>query len=175
MEKEIVKNKGNNNAEPEKPTKTLIDREHLWLERMADCVSKNKAIGAEAVKSTLAGKEVIQTESQPLITSPNSDGTELNHFQILVRMPMGNTILIWNHATDRAIDLKNNIANRIGYLTGEQNLVTGGRSLHDHGTLKEYNIKPGSTIFLNMRLRGGAATNKTTEGGSGSKLNHNPA
>lgn len=142
MEKEIVRNKGNNNAKSDKPTRTLIDWEHLWLARMVDYVSKNKAIGAEAVEATLAGKEVLQTESQPLIASPNSDETELNRFQILVRTPMGNTILIWTHATDRAIDLKNNIANQIGYLAGEQNLVTRGRSLHDHRTLKEYNIKP---------------------------------
>lgn len=114
MEKEIFKNKGNNNAEPEKPARALIDWEHLWLaelSRMADFVSKNKAIGAEAVKATLAGKEVLQTESRPHIASPNSVGIEPNRFQILVKTPMGNTILIWTHATDRVIDLKNNIAN----------------------------------------------------------------
>lgn len=178
MEKEIFRIEGNNNAEPKKPARALTDREHLWLvepSRMADCVSRNKDTGAEVVETTLAGKEVLQTESRPQIASPNSAGTEPNRFQILVRTPMGNTILIWTHATDRAIDLKNNIANQIGYPAGEQNLVTGGRSLQDHRTLKEYNIKPGSTIFLNMRLRGGATTSKTTEGGSGSKSNHNPA
>lgn len=62
MEKEIFRVKGNNNAELEKSARALIDREHLWLvepSRMADCVSRNKAIGAEAVEATIAGKEVL--------------------------------------------------------------------------------------------------------------------
>lgn len=80
----------------------------------------------------------------------------------------------WVYATDNVIDLKNNIVDQISYLADKQHLLARGRSLQDSRSIKDYKVKPGSTIILNMRLRGGATTSKSTEGGSGSKSNHNP-
>lgn len=51
-------------------------------------------------------------------------------------------------------------------------LVNRGRSLQDFRSIKDYNIKPGFTIILNLRLQGGVASGKSIEGGSGSKSNH---
>lgn len=89
-------------------------------------------------------------------------------------MPKGNSTWIWVSATDSVRDLKYNIANQIGYPAGKQNLLLGGRSLQDLRSIKDYNIKLGSTIILNLRLQGGAASDKSTQGGSGSKTNHIP-
>lgn len=89
-------------------------------------------------------------------------------------MPTRKSRLIWAYDTNIVIDLKNNIVNHFGYPAGKQHLLTRGRLLQDYRTMNDYNIKLGSTIILNMRLRGGATTNKPSEGGSGSKSDHNP-
>lgn len=52
-------------------------------------------------------------------------------------------------------ELKNKIQNQLGIPTRHQNLICEGRSLHDHLTLQEYRICQNTTIFLNLRLRGG--------------------
>lgn len=139
------------------------NRDALSFHNPSYCVYNNKHRGIAVMRSALA------------LNTDLPAGTKPNRIQIFVRTPTGNTTLIWTHDTNRVIDLKNNVANQIGYPTCEQKLVIGGRSLQDHITLKEYNIKPGSSIMLNLRLRGGAATSKATEGGSGSKSNYDSA
>lgn len=121
-----------------------------------------KAIGADTVKVTFAEGKESQTSSQPQYTSTGSDGIITNRSQLFVKNPSGKSTLIWAHATDNVTDLKHNIANHIGYPDSQQHLLTGGRTLQDYRTLKDYNIMPRSTTILNMRLRGGAATNKQT-------------
>lgn len=98
-------------------------------------------------------------------------------FQIIIKPPSGKSALIWVQALDSVSNLKKNIANHIGLPEGYQHLLSEGRSLQDHKAIDNYNIKPGSNIILNMRLRGGAAASgprKQTEGGSGSKAKHSP-
>lgn len=84
-----------------------------------------------------------------LIELDPANGADLelsDHFQIFVRTPKGNSTLIWVSATDSVRDLKYNISNQIGYPVGKQHLLIGARSLQDFRYIKDYNIKPGSTL-----------------------------
>lgn len=113
--------------------------------------------------------------SRPPTASLDSDG--LNYFQIFLNPPSRKSTLIWVHPSDSVTNLKINIANHIGYPNGQQLLLFEGRWLQDHRAIKDYNIKSGSTIILNMRLRGGVASSsppKQFEGGSGSQTKQNP-
>lgn len=73
-----------------------------------------KAIEADTID--LAKGKDSHTNSRPQIASIGSNGIISNHFQIFVKAPMGKTTFIWAHATDSVTDLKQNIANHIGYL-----------------------------------------------------------
>lgn len=76
--------------------------------------------------------------------------------------------MIWTYDRDRVSELKNNIADQIHCPAGKQHLLNEGRSLQKCRTMQEYNIKPGSTIILNMRLRGGAESARTSSQSKGS-------
>lgn len=107
--------------------------------------------------------DLTKTEPRPQVASIGSDGIRFNRFQIFVKALSGKTTVLWALATDYVTDLKQNIAIHIGYPINQQHLIYGGRSLQDSRSVKDYNIKPISTIILNMRLRGGAATSKQAE------------
>ena len=83
-------------------------------------------------------------------------------------MPQGNTTVIWTYDSDRVSDLKNNIVVQTGYSAEKQHLLNEGKSLQDCITMQDYNIKSGSTIILNMRLRGGAESFGTSSQSKGS-------
>jgi len=82
--------------------------------------------------------------------------------QIFVKTPKRNTTVIWSFDSDRVSDLQNKITEQTGYLAEEQHLLYEGRSLQECKTMQEYNIKAGSTIILNMRLRGGVESAGTS-------------
>lgn len=76
-------------------------------------------------------------------------------FQILIKPPQGNTLLVFVHAGASPLQLKKQIWAEMGFPVQIQHLVSGGRSLQDCRSLESYGIGPGSTIILNFRLRGG--------------------
>lgn len=110
----------------------------------------------------------METKPGPLVNSL--------YFQVFIKTPSGMSLLVWVHATDCVLHLKNLISHQVGYPTGLQHLIFGGRALQDPKPLMDYNILPVSTIILNLRLRGGTADyNKTnyTGGGIGSSSTKN--
>lgn len=79
-------------------------------------------------------------------------------------------------------EVKKETQNQLGTPTKYQNLIFSGRSLQDLLSLQEYGISNDSTIFLNLRLRGGCNGDSTKTTGSfrdavsgKEKMQHKPA
>lgn len=62
--------------------------------------------------------------------------------------------------------LKKEIQGYLGTPAQYQNLIYTGYSMHDNQTLQQYDITKGSTIILNLRLRGGSTGTSSKNTGS---------
>jgi len=93
-----------------------------------------------------------------------------HRFQIFIKTPEMKTLLVWVNADSSVLQLKQQICALIGYPEQIQHLASGRRSLQDNRTLGSYEISPGETIVLNLRLRGGAPSQgqpTSSRGGKG--------
>ena len=113
------------------------------------------------------------------MTIETRDQVNTNNFQIFIKTPVGENIVIWVDETEQVIALKMKITKSQVYPVSVQSLIYEGRALQHHRIIKEYSIISGSTIILNLRLRGGGTGDwrKTKKicgegGGSTSKQNH---
>ena len=107
-----------------------------------------------ADKTTL--KQTDQEQPEPINnTNANENQVSPRSFQIFIKTPMGNSILVWIHASAQGTDLKKTIGQTTGYPCLEQSLIYGGRALQDSDILKDYGIYHASTIHLNLGLREG--------------------
>lgn len=79
-----------------------------------------------------------------------------NSFQIFIKTPEKKSLLVWVSGNRYVSLLKHQICALTGYPGQIQHLVSGRWSLQDHRTLGSYEISPGETIVVNLRLRGGA-------------------
>ncbi|XP_014106986.1 PREDICTED: 2'-5'-oligoadenylate synthase 1-like [Pseudopodoces humilis] len=82
--------------------------------------------------------------------------TEPQKMQVLVKDDKNRTTTYTVLPTDTVRQLKEQIQARQGPSAKEQRLTYGSRELEDQHTLAHYDIKPMSTIFMLLRLRGGA-------------------
>ncbi|NXC05203.1 OASL2 protein, partial [Orthonyx spaldingii] len=76
--------------------------------------------------------------------------------QVLVKDDKNRTTTYTVLPTDTVRQLKEQIQARQGPSANQQRLTYGSRELEDQHTLEHYDIKPMSTIYMLLRLRGGA-------------------
>lgn len=82
--------------------------------------------------------------------------TEPQRMQVLVKDDKNRTTTYTVLPTDTVRQLKEQIQARQGPSANEQRLTYGSKELQDQHTLEHYNIRPMSTIYMLLRLRGGA-------------------
>ncbi|NWX57521.1 OASL2 protein, partial [Promerops cafer] len=82
--------------------------------------------------------------------------TEPQKMQVLVKDDKNRTTTYTVLPTDTVRQLKEQIQARQGPSATEQRLTYGSRELEDWHTLAHYDVKPMSTIYMLLRLRGGA-------------------
>ena len=98
-------------------------------------------------------------------TSAPTASTVTGSFQIFVRTLTCKTIPLHVTSSSMVEDVKRLIQCREGIPTGQQRLLFAGSQLEDGRTLRDYKIKPKSTVSLVLRLRGGMYTNSSAQGG----------
>ncbi|XP_038005214.1 2'-5'-oligoadenylate synthase 1-like [Motacilla alba alba] len=81
---------------------------------------------------------------------------EPQQMQVLVKDDKNRTTTYTVLPTDTVRQLKEQIQARQGPSANEQRLTYGPRELQDQHTLAHYDIRPMSTIYMLLRLRGGA-------------------
>ncbi|XP_032050037.1 2'-5'-oligoadenylate synthase-like protein [Aythya fuligula] len=82
--------------------------------------------------------------------------TQPQEMDILVKDIKGQTMTYSVRPTDTVLVLKKKINSRQGIPVEQQRLTYDSRNLEDHHKLEHYNVQPKSTIYLLLRLRGGA-------------------
>ncbi|NXD31746.1 OASL2 protein, partial [Spelaeornis formosus] len=82
--------------------------------------------------------------------------TEPQKMQVLVKDDKNRTTTYTVLPTGTVRQLKEQIQARQGPSANEQRLTYGSRELEDQHTLEHYGVKPMSTIYMLLRLRGGA-------------------
>ncbi|KAM4769058.1 2'-5'-oligoadenylate synthase 1-like [Cyanocitta cristata] len=82
--------------------------------------------------------------------------TEPQTMQIFVKDDKNRTTTYTVLPTDTVRQLKEQIQARQGPSANEQRLTYGSRELEDRHTLAHYDVKPMTTIYMLLRLRGGA-------------------
>ncbi|NXH52537.1 OASL2 protein, partial [Rhabdornis inornatus] len=82
--------------------------------------------------------------------------TEPQKMQVLVKDDKNRTTTYMVLPTDTVRQLKEKIQAQQGPSASEQRLTYGSRELEDWHTLAHYDVKPMSTIYMLLRLRGGA-------------------
>ena len=98
-------------------------------------------------------------------TSAPTVSTVTGSFQIFVKTLTCKTIPLHVTSSSMVEDVKRLIQCREGIPTGQQRLLFAGSQLEDGRTLRDYEIKPKSTVSLVLRLRGGMYTNSSAQGG----------
>ncbi|XP_009097772.1 2'-5'-oligoadenylate synthase 1-like isoform X2 [Serinus canaria] len=82
--------------------------------------------------------------------------TEAQRMQVFVKDDKNRTMTYTVLPTDTVRQLKEQIQARQGPPANEQRLTYGSRELQDQHTLEHYDVRPMSTIYMLLRLRGGA-------------------
>lgn len=82
--------------------------------------------------------------------------TEPQEMEIFVKDIKNQTMTYSVRPTDTVLQLKKKINSRQGIPVEQQRLTYDSRNLEDQHTLQHYNVQPKSTIYLLLRLRGGA-------------------
>ncbi|XP_059712341.1 2'-5'-oligoadenylate synthase 1-like [Haemorhous mexicanus] len=82
--------------------------------------------------------------------------TEPQRMQVFVKDDKNRTMTYTVLPTDTVRQLKEQIQARQGPSANEQRLTYGSRELQDQHTLEHYDVRPMSTIYMLLRLRGGA-------------------
>lgn len=82
--------------------------------------------------------------------------TEPQSMQVLVKDDKNRTTTYTVRPTDTVRQLKEQIQARQGPSANEQRLTYGPREMEDQYTLAHYNVQPMTTIYMLLRLRGGA-------------------
>ncbi|NXO18438.1 OASL2 protein, partial [Oriolus oriolus] len=83
--------------------------------------------------------------------------TEPQTMEVLVKDDKNRTTTYTVLPTDTVRQLKEQIQARQGPSANEQRLTYGSREMEDRHTLAHYDVRPMTTIYMLLRLRGGAA------------------
>jgi Ubiquitin family len=78
---------------------------------------------------------------------------------LYVKTLTGKTLTLYTAADDTVDNVKQKIQDREGIPPDQMILICAGQRLDDARTLRYYKIKPGSTMHLVLRLRGGGGVN----------------
>ena len=117
------------------------------------------------VETLVLGPPDEQSGSTLHATSAPTASTVTGTFQIYVKTLTGKTIPLHVTSSSMVEDVKRLVQCREGIPTGQQRLLFAGSQLEDGRTLRDYKIKPKSTVSLVLRLRGGMYTNSSAQGG----------
>jgi ubiquitin len=75
--------------------------------------------------------------------------------QIFVKGLTATHIALDVEPSDRIVDVKSKIQDKLGIPRGEQQLIFAGKPLEDGNTFQDYSIQKDSTLELNIPIRGG--------------------
>jgi len=95
--------------------------------------------------------------------------TEVERYQIFVKLLSGKTILLWVSALDTGETLKSLIEQREGYPRSTFYLLNEGKALKVEDRMGDCQIQKNSTIHVMYRMRGGTDRNRGTAGPSSYK------
>ena len=117
------------------------------------------------VNTLVLGPPDKQSGSSLHASSAPTASTVTGTFQIFVMTLTGKRLPLDVTSSSTVEDVKRLIQCREGIPTGQQRLLFAGSQLEDGRTLRDYKIKPKSTVSLVLRLRGGMYTNSSAQGG----------
>ena len=117
------------------------------------------------VNTLVLGPPDKQSGSSLHASSAPTASTVTGTFQIFVMTLTGKRLPLDVTSSSTVEDVKRLVQCREGIPTGQQRLLFAGSQLEDGRTLRDYKIKPKSTVSLVLRLRGGMYTNSSAQGG----------
>ena len=117
------------------------------------------------VNTLVLGPPDKQSGSSLHASSAPTASTVTGTFQIFVMTLTGKRLPLDVTSSSTVEDVKRLIQCREGIPTGQQRLLFAGSQLEDGRTLRDYEIKPKSTVSLVLRLRGGMYTPPSAQGG----------
>jgi len=137
---------------------------HEYLEGAAwSCWSSSIVRASLSLLYGEAWNDVKSCQTLPVLR------TEVERFQIFVKLISGKTILLWVSALDTGATLKSLIEQRQGYSESSFYLLYEGKTLKVDDRMGVCHIQKNSTIHVMYRLRGGADRNRGTAGPSSYK------
>ena len=129
--------------------------EHLY-NLLCEKINKNKdnlswVLGYEYEYLTNKNSLIIKYNFSKICNTLNYI---ISPFYFFVKTMNGMTIYVICHNYKTVDYAKSLIQKQLGFAPDEQRLIFEGKQLEGNRTLSDYNIKPGSTLHLAIRLRG---------------------
>ena len=89
------------------------------------------------------------------VSSPQAGGHGAGNVEVFVKTLTGQTLTLQVTVADSVYKIKDQVTRKTGIPRSQQRLSYASRPLDDHRTLSDYNVRPGTTLHLALRLRGG--------------------